>query len=474
MVKIIVFLALITSLTFSQTTYIWTGAVNSNFSTAGNWSPIRQVGYSNDILIFESGNTLNVQNVNQVTLGQLIIRNNTNVSFSPSAGNAKTISIKGCDGNDLVVESGSSLKISGNDPQLNLYILSGATAVISGSLAFQGAISHNINAVEPNSIFFENGSVFTQLCPGNIFNTNGSNGVAIFESGSKLVLNHQSAQNPFGLSAPNSKISFENEGTLVIEKAASFSLNGRTIGNLIIESGNNISINENFISDASVNNLTVKQGSMLNIKNNSEVFKAALNIKGDLNIEGSLNFDSQNFNNLNVIFNGNSEQNIFGQGEIIFPRNLSDVTISNNIKLLRTIIVNANLHHTRGIINYNNFHIYTPNARTPEYSANPELLDNLRKTEVNATTPDKYSISQNYPNPFNPSTKIDFTLPENSKVSIKVFDISGKEIAVILNSELTAGNHSVNFNAANLSSGIYFYTINTGKFQKTMKMVLAK
>ncbi len=80
---------------YSQTTYIWTGAVNSSFSTAGNWSPTRQVGLISDILIFNTGSTLNITNVNQVTVGQLVVMNNTQLRLTPSTGNPKVISIQG-------------------------------------------------------------------------------------------------------------------------------------------------------------------------------------------------------------------------------------------------------------------------------------------------------------------------------------------------------------------------------------------
>ncbi len=80
---------------YSQTTYIWTGAVNSSFSTAGNWQPTRQVGLISDILIFNTGTTLNITNVNQVTVGQIVVMNNTQLRLTPSTGNPKVISIQG-------------------------------------------------------------------------------------------------------------------------------------------------------------------------------------------------------------------------------------------------------------------------------------------------------------------------------------------------------------------------------------------
>jgi len=115
---------------FSQTTYTWTGSVNNNFSTAGNWSPVRQIGHTNDILIFSNGGSVNAININQVTIGQLIIRNNTSVSFSPASGNSKTIYISGCDGDDFVIEQGSSLTVTSNDPTLCISLNHNATASI--------------------------------------------------------------------------------------------------------------------------------------------------------------------------------------------------------------------------------------------------------------------------------------------------------------------------------------------------------
>lgn len=85
-----------------------------------------------------------------------------------------------------------------------------------------------------------------------------------------------------------------------------------------------------------------------------------------------------------------------------------------------------------------------------------------------------YDLSQNYPNPFNPSTKINYALPTDGQVSIKIFDMSGKEVMSLVNEVKTAGYYSVNFNASNLSSGIYFYSLSAADFTATKKMMLVK
>ncbi|MBL8008183.1 MAG: T9SS type A sorting domain-containing protein [Ignavibacteria bacterium] len=94
--------------------------------------------------------------------------------------------------------------------------------------------------------------------------------------------------------------------------------------------------------------------------------------------------------------------------------------------------------------------------------------------EVNIGIPEKYDLSQNYPNPFNPSTKISFDIPVDGKVSMKIFDMSGKEVATLVNDFRTAGYYTVDFNASALSSGIYFYKISAGNFTATKKMMLVK
>jgi hypothetical protein len=88
--------------------------------------------------------------------------------------------------------------------------------------------------------------------------------------------------------------------------------------------------------------------------------------------------------------------------------------------------------------------------------------------------PSKFLLSQNYPNPFNPVTKIKYTVPQLSIVTIKVFDILGNEIEVLINEEKPAGIYEIKWNAANLSSGVYLYQLRAGNFIKTNKMILLR
>lgn len=94
---------------------------------------------------------------------------------------------------------------------------------------------------------------------------------------------------------------------------------------------------------------------------------------------------------------------------------------------------------------------------------------------TNSTIPSDYSLSQNYPNPFNPSTTIDFSVPENSHIAIKLYDAAGRLIDLISEGNMNAGNYSVTYNASKLASGIYFYTMSSSDgYQTTRKIVLIK
>jgi len=88
--------------------------------------------------------------------------------------------------------------------------------------------------------------------------------------------------------------------------------------------------------------------------------------------------------------------------------------------------------------------------------------------------PKGLNLSQNYPNPFNPTTTISFSLPCKSFVSLKIFDLIGREIKTIVNEEKLAGEYEIEFNAGNLSSGVYFYRLQTGNYIQTKKLLLLK
>ncbi len=101
-------------------------------------------------------------------------------------------------------------------------------------------------------------------------------------------------------------------------------------------------------------------------------------------------------------------------------------------------------------------------------------LDQINSVDSDISIFEKFTLSQNYPNPFNPSTKINFVIPKSSFVNLKVYDILGREVVTLVNEEKQPGVYEVEFDASNLSTGVYFYSLNAGDFKSTKKLLLAK
>ena len=423
---ILISLALSTS--FAQVTYTWVGGSSANFTTASSWSPTRLNGQVSDILCINCGGTVNANNVQQQTIGQLLITNNTHVIFTPASGNPKVISINGGTGDDFVLESGSTFEINGTTPQLGIFVKVGATASISGIIALSGNAAHYLNANDANSFVFHSGSSLTQNTPGYIFTGAGTVNAVVFENGSTFTVNHSLASNPFGLAAPNAKVVFNQNSTYVLRTAdtSALSINGRTYGNVVLDYSASMQINEAMTSNTSFNNITLNAGSNLSLNNTNSSYSSILTINGNLNGPGSLTVGNNNLNNLNLRFNGAFSQ-----------------TNSSNGK-------------------------YSLNNTHNQNTVNKKVSNN----------PSSFGISQNYPNPFNPTTKIDYTLPATSKVTIKLFDITGKEVSVLVNSTQDAGNYTIQVSSNKLASGIYFYNITAtsenNHFEQTVKMIVAK
>ncbi|MCW8805784.1 MAG: T9SS type A sorting domain-containing protein [Ignavibacteriaceae bacterium] len=87
---------------------------------------------------------------------------------------------------------------------------------------------------------------------------------------------------------------------------------------------------------------------------------------------------------------------------------------------------------------------------------------------------ESYNLSQNYPNPFNPSTKINYKIEEPGLVQLKVYNVLGVEVATLVDAQQNSGNYTADFNAAKLSSGVYFYSLSVNNFTQTRKMILEK
>ena len=120
---------------------------------------------------------------------------------------------------------------------------------------------------------------------------------------------------------------------------------------------------------------------------------------------------------------------------------------------------------------------YTVNAGFKNPSKKwDSVMVNISLTDVgeNPSNPASFELFDNYPNPFNPSTTLRYSIPEASFTSVKIYDALGNEVSSLVNETKSAGTYEVEFNASDLSSGIYYYTLNAGSFTETKKMILIK
>ena len=115
---------------------------------------------------------------------------------------------------------------------------------------------------------------------------------------------------------------------------------------------------------------------------------------------------------------------------------------------------------------------YAYRLKQIDYNGNYKYYE--LQNEVVIGVPNKFVLNQNYPNPFNPSTVLSFQLPVAGFISLKVYDINGREISELVNENLSAGEYKINFNGSALPSGVYYYKLTSDNFSETKKMILIK
>ena len=136
---------------------------------------------------------------------------------------------------------------------------------------------------------------------------------------------------------------------------------------------------------------------------------------------------------------------------------------------------NAYYHTTSDLLTHYNLPYYHKMSRMVlgTVATLAELTDMVPvENELNVFN--SYFLQQNFPNPFNPITKIKYSVPQTSRIQIKIFDVLGNEIETLVNEEKSVGTYELTWNAANLSSGVYFYQLRAGSFVETKKMILLK
>lgn len=143
----------------------------------------------------------------------------------------------------------------------------------------------------------------------------------------------------------------------------------------------------------------------------------------------------------------------------------NDSTLTINSKLFDNLEINTQYYWRVRSTN-----LATQSNWSPVWSFRTNASTDVKADEI----PTEFSLSQNYPNPFNPITKIKFGLPERAIAKLTVYDILGREVSTLVNQELEAGYHEINFDGRNLSSGVYFYRLSSPKFTSVKKLLLMK
>ena len=107
-------------------------------------------------------------------------------------------------------------------------------------------------------------------------------------------------------------------------------------------------------------------------------------------------------------------------------------------------------------------------------SSEPRFVIQVNPEAVCEELPEAFTLNQNYPNPFNPTTIISYELPQAASVRLEVYDMAGRQVAMLVNEQVAAGRHTVSFNAGSLSSGVYMYRLQTERGVFTRKLTLIK
>jgi hypothetical protein len=296
-------------------TKTWNNASGGPWTTAGNWTP-SGVPVAGDVIQFSSGGAFTVTALPTLSIQQLLVSNGSAVTLQAGGGN--TLTIVGATGTDLSVPSGTQLNVSGTNV-LTLALASGATGSIGGAMTFSGA-AHKLDAASVSAIAFGSGATFTQGtgCTGGVFTTTGTANVILFASGSSFI--QLAGANPYGLSAPNSKVNFQSGSLFSFRQNSAPSFANRTCADFELDFAayNRTSTGADpFTCD----NFTMTSGT-------AHLQLASIVIKGDLTVAAGATLDFNPTAAATISLNGTSAQTVTRSGTLTF-NSLANLTVNN-------------------------------------------------------------------------------------------------------------------------------------------------
>jgi hypothetical protein len=318
------------------------------------------------------------------------------------------------------------------------------TVVIYGKLATAAVTATTFNGA---NIIIDPKGFATAVTPGTDYSfrsTTGTGGTnpLTFTSGTITILNPNSTTSANPELAASSSVAPNISGTATfvlgqgantVASAAGFRLNLNVAAAL-----NNLMINTGTVGVALLANVTVK---------------GKLTITSSGPLSGAFTWTAPNY-----VFNGNVAQ-VTGS---IMPATVKNVTINNpaGVTSSQALAIDT-LFLVSGTL-------------TGPYTASYIISGSTAVERSSNEIPTEYALSQNYPNPFNPSTRISFALARKGNVGLKIYNLLGKEVAVLANGEYEAGTYDVTWNAEGFTSGTYFLILRSGDYVQTNKMVLMK
>jgi len=372
---------------FAQTTYFWvggggtitsiTGTNSTNWSTTLNGTPISRTAATNDILIFDGTPSPVTFSITTATIGKLVIRNNSDVTFTRGGSGSGTLNLAPASGVGLEIDNAIfriASPTSGSNYTVDLNAGSTGSVKNGGQMFITGDATSRITTRGVGSLVFDSGtSANVNSSSSNPFNTVSNNGLentVVFNDGA--ILNYNGGSSPFGSSGSSNVVKLSSGSITNINVAPTVlgTFKNRVFGNLIIKTGVTLNLNtlaEDFIK---VNNLTIETGANLNLRTT-----AGNSVAGDLLVNGTLGVEGTPTSS-QLIMVGATPQSIAGSG--IISLGAFSVAKDANVTLSRSLEINGS--GTSSVIGRLNF---TTNTISGTGNINFRTASNV--TNVNAT-----------------------------------------------------------------------------------------